>query len=488
MSNFAEKITMKKKYYILIVALLIGSVVYANDDLRLPNIGDSSGGIISPHLEHRLGMALLREVRKQGLLVDDLEIENYINSIGYRLAANSDDNTLPFVFFVLNNPQINAFAAPGGVIGINSGIILNSQSESELAGVMAHEIAHVTQRHMARSFEKAGQLGLSSTITMLGAILVGIIDPNAAQLATAIAAGTSVQAQLNFTRANEEEADNIGIQLLARAGYDPFGMPNFFRRLQEASSGQQNESLEFLRTHPLTSSRIAESLTRADRYPRKSYGDSLNYELIRAKIRARSYKSPHDAVKMFEAKLKSEGHEDSLRYGYVVALMGAGEYQKAKQQSRILLSQNQENISYLLMAAQIEEKHNNYAGAMEIYRKAQAIYPNYRPLTLAYAKALLDSEQPVEAEKLLQDYNRKNEPDDRYYSLLAQAQAQFGKVAESAITQAEYYYSRGDTQLAVEQLQFVQRQHKLGYYLRSRVSARLTQLEQELELEKDLNF
>ncbi len=474
----------------LILLLLISNSAQTLNELDLPDIGDSSGSAISPEFERRLGLAFMRSVRQHATIVDDPEIESYIESIGYQLAANSDDNTLAFIFFVVDSPDINAFAAPGGVIGINSGTILNVRSESELAGVIAHEIAHVTQRHMARQFERAGQVSIPATAAMLGAILLAIANPEAGMAALAVVTGANVQSQINFTRANEIEADSVGIQLLARSGYDPQGMPSFFERLQKKSEFYQGNAPEFLRTHPLTSSRIADSKARASRYKHVSYVNTDSYELVRSKLEVNSYKNAKDAVKTFKKRLENTPIEkkDPVRYGYVLALTKAGNYYLAREQLKALLSSDKDNIAYMLAAANIESEQRSYAEALEIFRKAYQLYPDYRPLVLAYAKTLLDSRQSALALDLLHHYRRQQEPDPAYYDLLAQAEAQNGSMANSGIAKAEYFYLTGDTKLAIDRLIYAQREGKLDYYQREKIIARISQLEYELKLEEDLKI
>ena len=237
---------------VLLSLVLPGTQSRAVTTLDLPEIGDSAGSVISPEFERRLGQAFMRQVRQQVKIVQDPEVESYIQSIGYQLVAQSDTNTQPFTFFIVDDPQINAFAAPGGVIGVNSGVILNSRTESELAAVMAHEIVHVTQRHMARTIEDAGKFSLPIAAAMIGAILLGTQSAEAGSAALAIISGASIQHQINFTRTNEEEADRVGMQLLARSDYDPRGMPAFFERLQQSSRYYRGQAPEFLQTHPLT--------------------------------------------------------------------------------------------------------------------------------------------------------------------------------------------------------------------------------------------
>ena len=476
-------------YLTLIFSLLISHSVPAETTaLDLPDIGDSSGSIISPALERRMGLAFMRSVRQKATVIDDPEVENYIKSIGYKLVANSDNNSLPFSFFVVKNPAINAFAAPGGVIGINSGTILNSQSESELAGVIAHEIAHVTQRHIARSFEKANQYTIPATAGMLGAILLTIVNPELGQAALTAVSGASLQARINFTRANEKEADSIGILLLARSGYDPHGMPAFFERLQQKSEYQQSQAPEFLRTHPLTSSRIAESKARAASYAKVDYADTMNYALVHAKLEVDNYRDKKDAVRVFAKRLAEQPDQDAIRYGYSLALMTVGDYQGGREELNILLSKDKENIAYLLVAAQLEVAQKNYAEALDIFRGAYQIYPDYQPLILRYAKALIDVQQADQARDLLRHYRRRHEPGPLYYNLLAQAEAQSGALVDSDMTRAEYFYLIGNTKRAIEILLQTQQQYQLSQYQREKMIARLAQLEYELRLEKKLKL
>jgi beta-barrel assembly-enhancing protease len=481
---------VKFNNYILILLLLTSNFAQATGSPELPDIGDSSGSAISPEFERRLGKAFMRSVRQFSTIVDDPEVESYIKSIGYKLGANSDNNSLAFSFFVVDSPDINAFAAPGGVIGVNSGTILSSRSESELAGVLAHEIAHVTQRHMARQFEQAGQFSLPRTAALLGAILLGIANPEAGVAALTVVTGASVQAQINFTRANEEEADSVGIQLLARSGYDPQGMPNFFERLQQKSEYYQGNAPEFLRTHPLTTSRIAESKARAASYKPVNYVNTISYEMVRAKIEVNSYKKPKDAVKEFKYRLSITPATKKIpvRYGYVLALTNAGAYHLAREQLKALLGIDKDNITYMLAAANIESKARNYDAALGIFQKAYQLYPDYRPLVLAYAKGLLDAQQPGHARDLLIHYRRLQDPDPAYYNLLSQAEAQSGSMANSGIAKAEYYYLTGDTKLAIDKLIHTKREDALDYFQREIITARISQLEQELELEKDLHI
>ena len=477
----------------LLAALCLGAAAMADvTTLDLPDIGDSTGGLLSPEFERRLGQAFLSQVRKQADIVSDPEINTYIESIGYRLVSQSDNNEQQFTFFVINDPLINAFAAPGGIVGINSGVIMNAENESELAGVVAHEIAHVTQKHMARSVEMSKKMSIPTLAAMLGAILIATQNPDAGQAALMAVQGASAQAQINFTRANEQEADRIGIQLLARSGFNPRGMTGFFRKLQQ-SSRFSAQAPEFLRTHPLTTRRIADAAARAEAYSAGPYNESMSFDLVRAKLVARSHESPREAGAFFSRRVADplrQDNRDPDRYGYIIALTEDGQYALAREQARRLLAKDPENVAYLLAAADIEVRQGNYDAAFSIFSKAEQLYPDYRPLVLNYSSALLKGGQPYLARDKLREFGRFQPPDITYFDYLTRAEAEAGDHVESGIANAEYYFLTGETQVAIEQLRHILRQDapRPDYYQTERIKARMAFLEQELQLERDMKL
>jgi len=461
--------------------------------LDLPDIGDSTGSILSPEFERRLGQAFLNHVRQQADIASDPEVESYVQSLGYRLVSHSDNNTQLFTFFVINDPLINAFAAPGGIVGINSGTIINSDSESELAGVVAHEISHVTQKHMARSAEMSSKLSLPMMAAMLGAILIATQNPEAGQAAIMAIQGGMMQAQINFTRHNEEEADRVGMQLLERAGFDPRGMSGFFEKLHK-NSRYFAQAPEFLRSHPLTENRIAESQARAEAYPRKDhYDESRNFQYIRAKLIVKSHRNPQDAIKYYRGELeRSEGVDPDgvLSYGLALSLAEIGDYGAARGLLQNLLARDPENPSLLLASADMASRQGDFEGAFRFYERAEHLYPDYRPLVLNYTEALLQHGQPQKARDLLKRFGKNNEPDLTYYDFLTRAEAESGNHVESGIANAEYYYLSGETRVAIERLKYVMQQKNPvpDYYQQERIMARLAFLEQELQIEKDLKL
>jgi predicted Zn-dependent protease len=473
--------------------LLFAAAASGTDMLDLPDIGDSTGSILAPEFERRLGQAFLNHVRRHANIIEDPEVETYIRSIGYRLVAHSDNNTQGFTFFVINDPTINAFAAPGGIVGINSGVILNSDSESELAGVMAHEIAHVTQKHIARSVEMQQRMSLPMMAAMLGAILIATQNPEAGKAAIMAVQGGMAQAGINFTRHNEEEADRIGIQLLHRAGFDPLGMPQFFEKLHR-NSRYTAQAPEFLRTHPLTVNRISDTIARAQAIPRRDeYELSRMYHFIRAKLTVKVHRNPHEAVRHFRnemAKTENLDLDGVNRYGLALALTEIADYEEARGHLRTLLEADPENVSFLLAIADVEVRQGRNAEAFRYYEKAVTLYPDYRPVVLNYSRALLLAGQPATARDVLKKFGRFSEPDIAFYEYLTRAEAESGNAVESGIANAEYYYLTGETRVAIERLKYILRNERPppDYYQQERILARLDFFEQELRIEKDMKL
>ena len=251
---------------VLVLALMLARVPVAGAQIQLPDFGDSSSKAFSNADERAIGEAFMREIRSRLTIVDDPEVEQYIQWIGYRLVSESDYYNLGFTFFVVADNQINAFAAPGGYIGANSGLITASESESELAAVLAHETAHVTQRHIARSIELAGRNNIPAIAGLIAAIIIGTQNSQAGAATAAAVVGGQAQKQIDFTRANEKEADRVGMQLLESSGFDPRAMPAFFEKLQ-SESRYYRKPPEFLSTHPVTTARIADTRGRAEQFP-----------------------------------------------------------------------------------------------------------------------------------------------------------------------------------------------------------------------------
>jgi len=454
----------------------------------LPDFGDPSGALISPLEEQRLGEEFMRSLRRSIKIIDDPEVEEYIQNLGYRLVAGADPQPFHFTYFVVQDPEINAFAGPGGYIGVNSGLIMTAQTESELASVLAHETAHVTQHHLLRTFDKVSRANLPTMAALIAALILGGHNPQAAEAAIASTVAGSQQMQINFTRENELEADRIGMQILVAAGYDPRNMADFFEKMQQATRYYESGVPKLLLDHPVTTERIAYSRNRAEQYPHIPPPDDLAYQIMRAKLRVLTTDDRAQSVQYFEAALKQKTYarEEAARYGYALALLNNGRLDQAREQIKWLLDKSPNRIPYLIAEAQLESAADNGKAALKIYSDALNLYPRHYPLTILYSMELLHQGQATAAQQLLQEYLRYRAPKPLVYKLLAQADSDAGSRIESQQALAEFDYLNGQTHSAIEHLnQALSLTKKDDFYRASRIEARLKELKQQAELEGD---
>ncbi|MGM0593714.1 MAG: M48 family metalloprotease [Pseudomonadota bacterium] len=468
-----------------LLALLSGGAAAAPQERHaLPEMGDSSATLLSREEEMRIGAEMMRQLRRNGMVVDDPVVSQYIESVGRNLAASAVTDRNHFHFFVVDAPSINAFAMPGGYIGVHSGLILASESESELAAVLAHEIAHVTQHHIARSVEKANQMNLPVTAAVIAAILLGGGDPQVAQAALATSLGASSQMQLDFTRSNEKEADRIGMQLLATTDFDPRGMGGFFGKLQAQSRYYGKGVPEFLRTHPVTISRIAEAEDRARQYPASERNDSIHYHLSKARLRLQLAESLDRLSKELEAEQPATPRaREANSYLRALITLQQKQFDQARKALLALRREHPDRITYMLTLGELEHSQQRYARAQAVYQEGLEQYPANPQLTLALARTLLADGEIEKArshlESLLRERNQREG-----YRLLAKLEAQSGNRAASHLAQAEYLYLSGELHSAIDQLNSAQRIDPLPHYYATRIESRLEQIKSEATLQR----
>lgn len=475
---------MIMKYTLLLLILIFNPAIYAVD---LPEIGSSAGSLLSLSEEKALGNNLARKFRTYAKVMDDIEVHNYITHLGQKLVSYSDSPQFPFHFFVVNNREINAFAMPGGLIAVYSGLVLNTRHEGELAAVIAHEIAHVTQRHIIRGMEKNTTYSIPlMALGVLGA-LMGIPEVSQAILVGAMAG--SMQLQINFTRAHEREADNIGMQILAKSGFTSKSMPDFFKRLQEKTRFY-SQVPEFLRTHPVTLNRIAESYTRAESYNIEGFQESTLYHLFRAKLVVlTSEKSEREVLQdlqtMFEKKLFRE--EIAIRYALALALLKNQKSGGIQEHIDWLMENDGDRVMYRLLQAQLAILNENPQKAQQIYETALEIYPADQLLSIHYVEFLLAQNQAERAKTiLLKMSNTENLP--VYYRLLSETYRKIGREAEADLALAENLFLKGKTKMAIQALENAREQPDLDFYIASRIEARYQTLITELKVEEEFEL
>jgi predicted Zn-dependent protease len=451
----------------------------------LPDLGDVSQTVLTPVQERQIGQQSMLQIRASKQFLDDAEINDYLNQLGARLVENSAEPSLGFEFFALNDYSINAFAMPGGFIGVNSGLLLTAQSESELAAVLSHEIAHVTQHHLARMVAGQQNDSLASMASIAIAILAARSNPEASQ---AIMVGTqaqSIQRQLNYTRTHEQEADRIGLDILQKSGFNIHAMPEFLDRLQKATRLLEGNTPGYLRTHPITSERIADIENRVQKQPYRLIPDSLDFQLVRTKLIA-AQKSAPDAVAYFSDALNSQkyGNPVAQRYGLVVALLRNNETERAAHELETLRKLVRNNPMVEALAGQVKRAAKHDGDALEFYRAAVQNFPQHRALIYDYADLLLQSNRAETAVKLLTEQLTRHPSDTRLYDLQARSYAMLGKYLEQHQAQAYSYAWQGNLYAAIEQLELA-KQAGGSFYQMSTIESDLRELREMVDARRN---
>ncbi|ATR82216.1 peptidase M48 [Pseudomonas sp. FFUP_PS_473] len=468
---------------LLTLACLLALPSHADD---LPSLGDASSAIVSPQQEHQLGRAWLSLLRGNVGQLSDPQLKDYVETSVYRLAETSQLQDRRLEFILIDSKELNAFAAPGGIVGVNGGLFLNAQNEGEYASVLAHELAHLSQRHFARGVEAQQRMQLPMMAALLAGIVVaasGAGDAGIAAIAGSQAA--AIQEQRRFSRQNEQEADRIGIINLEKAGYDPRNMPSMFERLMRQYRFDAKPP-EFLLTHPVTESRIADTRNRAEQAPAGGTEDSLRYQLMRSRVQLTYEGTPGLAAKRFRAMLEENPTLDAARYGLAIAQTKGGQLNEARENLKPLLAKAPNDITYNLAQIDLDITNNRLADAEQRVTKMLTLYPGSYPLQQARADVLLKLNRPAEAEKAL-DGLLKNRPDDPdvWYEV-AEARGLSGNTIGLHQARAEYFALVGDYDQAIQQLDYAKRRAGNNFQLASRLDARQREMLEQQRMVKEM--
>jgi predicted Zn-dependent protease len=466
---------------VLIAAVSLSSIAQTGR-VNLPELGNSASNVLSNAEEREYAEGLIRQMRAYELLIEDPLINDFFSDMGFNLASHSDQPEASFSFVILDQEVINAFAAPGGVIALHSGLILLADTQDEVAGVLSHEIAHITQLHMYRAFEKGKTMNVIAMLAMLGLILASGGDGQVITGAVMGAQAAAAQAQINFTRHNEVEADRVGIRTLAAAGYDPQGMADFFSKMGQTNRANGEGPPEFLRTHPVSVNRIAEAESRIQNLPPVEAAEGRQFYIVQARLRALLEKDPNKAIKHFKTELEkplTDARKNGNLYGLAIARQRNAEYDKAGAILSDLLEKEPSRLAFQLQMADLHLKRGQHEQAISALSDLYQSFPGNKAIALEYGRALLDQNKPELAETasvVLRQQLVKGENDPALYALYAQAANIAGDEVRSTEAIAESYYQRGGTEEAITQLEQLTRQSDLDYYQRARISARLMEL------------
>jgi len=462
----------------LILAAFTATAAGASE---LPDLGESARLVVSESQEAQIGRQVMSEIRNEQDFLDDPVINEYLGALGDRLVAASSAPGRHIDFFVVKDPIVNAFALPGGHIGINTGLLSVARTESELAGVLSHEIGHVVQNHMARSVmgEK------SSMVAALAGLAVAVLashsdNPQISEAALVSSQAYAAQNQLSMTQAHEKEADRVGLQTMANAGFDPNGMPEFFKNLQSQDRLYESNVPGFLRTHPMTYERMADLQNRVAEMKARPHVDNPEFALIRARVEA-SAGEAQDAYKHFSVLVEKQD-EPASWYGLAVSALRAGNKDQADMAVKHL-EKEQHSAMVDELAAEVLLGTGRIDPAAVRLAAAIAHYPGYKPLAYDYARTLLRQKQAAKAKAFVDDRLHLWPDDHTLYQLLAEANHALGLGAEEHLAQAEAYIKLDQPPQAIEQLQLARQAGDGNFYTQSVIDARLRDLKEQISRE-----
>src|SRR5262245_3150396 len=455
---------------------------------ELPDIGSPASSALTLDDEYRIGLQIDRQLRDEGQVIEDPEATEDRQAVGSRIVAQaSGDSGQKFSFFFVRDDTITAFALPGGFIGVNYGLVLATRNEAQLAGVLAHEVAHVTQRHIARRVRSQGRQSVATTVAILASILLGAAtgSSDAALGGISMAQGAAMQQQINFTRANENEADRIGMGFLASAGFDPYGMPDFFetmgRRSALTATSSRNAVPEILQSHPVTTNRIAESRSRAANYhDLKQTPESVSYSLARERLRVLTTPPEENVRRYYQDRREQQDQTVGERYGEALANYQAGNSrvsldtltELAREFPQVPMLQS--TLGQALMGAGATDV------ALETFRRALVLSPRNIPLTMRYAEALLKADQAKTAHAVLLDLFNNVAPTPEQIRFTALAASSAGDTADAAYYMSEYHISTGNLPLSIAQLEMALTVPNITTVQRSRFQARLDEVREAM--------
>ena len=464
------------------VSLATTPVSFAQQNL--PDLGDPSAAFLSGAQERKLGESVMRQIRSGGYL-NDPEVNGYLNELGNRLVTAIPGAPFDFEFFAMADPSVNAFALPGGFVGVNTGLILLAQSESELASVLGHEITHVTQHHIARGVGNQRDALLMALGAIAAAVLASRSKSSSSgdmtQGAIAAAQGLAIQGQINFTREIEYEADRLGFERTYAAGFDPNAMAGFFERLQKASLWFEGYSPSYFHDHPETYQRIAEAQARAFSKPFRQVPDSLDFQMVRALLK--SYEgTPRDAVLFFKDAIAERkfNNEVAAHYGLVAALLRAQDFKGAQAELAELEKTAPPHPMIEGVAGQVLTQSGQLKAAIARYQTALVRYPRKMQLVYDYPDALLKDNQAAKAAGFVSEQLQRFPSDGPLHQLAARTYAALGKQLLQHQHQAEFYAWQGNLKAAVMQLELAVKAGDGDFYQISVAESRLRAVRQEL--------
>lgn len=467
--------------YALLTANL--SIAASND---LPVLGDSSSGFVSPAQEHQLGRIWLRQLRAQTYTIDDPIVTSFIEELVFRLAPHSEVRDHRFEFVVIDQGELNAFAVPGGIIGINLGLFLHAEDEDEVSSVLAHELAHLSQRHFARQIENSErQAPLALASLLAGILLIASNNADAGFAGIMSSQAASIQNRLAYSRDWEREADREGMKTLAGSGLDPHAMPSMFTQMLAANRYSQTPP-EFLMTHPVTDTRISDAANRAEAFPAQPRTQSFNFLILKQRANIRYLLPEGGQISFFEKALgatTNETKKDSYRYSLAYVAFHNGQYEQASRYLTSISNNNADQPAVSILTAESLSQRGNGSEAIELLEKAYQLRPDSYPIAISLAKIMTAHGKAEQALSDLQRWSERRGTDPVIWNQLAETANKAENILTAYRAKSEYFFLNGHKNKALRQLQFaVDRAGKQGnYQQQARLKQRLLQMSQSKE-------
>lgn len=490
MNNFLTDYRCFRKLSVAISFTLALALSFASTarDNQLPSIGGAGGGLISGHQESDIGQQVMVSIRRSAPRINDPLVYNYLSDIIYRLVPSAPLANRDLTLALIDSPAINAFAVPGGIVGVNGGLFLNATTEQQFASVLAHELAHLSQRHFARRLE---QQETSAPLTIAG-MIAGIVLSAITQSDIGIAAiaGTqalAIQNMLAYSRAHEQEADRVGLDILAAAGLDPHGMPEMFEIMMRQNRLQGHNMPEYLSTHPLTQSRVADTRNRAEQYPDKTVQDSQEYHLVRSRLQVHYAPSPEIAVDTFESYLKKPKAQsnEAIRYGLAAAYFYNDQFNEAASILNDLLNNNPGRITLQVTLAEVWIQQDKLSEARQLLKEALSRNPGNYPITSTLADVEVAAGNGTRAAEYLTLLTRRMPQQESLWLRLAEAEGMARNIVGVHRARAEYDALIGDLESSQRQLRQAQEKLPAGSAQRQVVSERLSEITSRLRARRN---
>ena len=428
-------------------------------DFNLPVLGDTTSGMVSPQQEYELGRAWLSAFRSRVRTLDDPLLQQYLENLTLELAQHSELSDFRLELVIVNNPTLNAFAVPGGVIGVHTGLFRFAESEHQLASVLAHELAHLSQRHFARGLEnrKASSVGTMAGL-LAGIVLAATVGGDAGMAAMSMTQAAALESSLRYSRQNEQEADRLGIQTLYQSGRDPAAVSGMFERMLAATRYTGHRPPEFLLTHPLTESRVADARARANNYPQRQYPLKPQYHLMRSRALLWMEGNPAKAAQRFKNEMDGVSvSRDASAYGLAIAYSHMGNHSQAASTLAPLLERDPDNVILRLATIELARNRGDYDAALEEISRLEGLHGNNYALQRYKGETLMKAGNYRAASEVLRNLSRQRPKDPEVWYELAEVSGLAGDIVGVHKARAEYFILIGVYDKAREQLTYARR-------------------------------